>query len=336
MPVNKNAYNRYLIIDKCLQRRNRTWTIKDLLEAVKDDYRETMTDGKGVCERTLKGDLHNMRLPTHHDAPIKYTRQKGYHYTDPTYSIRKTPLTSGDLVVLHQSLNTLKALRGLGLADDLDELVRRLEQHLPNDGAIASPILQLEAVPDYTGTEHLKGLYKAIRDKTPLVLQYQSYRAAQASPVEVHPYLLKTYNGRWYLIARSEAKGAHLQNYALDRIKSLTACQLDFKPTEVDFSTYFTSIIGVTIPEKRPHIETIRLHIAAGRARYVLTKALHPSQVTISHTADDGLILELRLIINQEFKTQLLSFGPDLQVLAPKSLRDSMYEKLKKAAARYK
>jgi predicted DNA-binding transcriptional regulator YafY len=335
MPTSKNAYKRYLIIDKCLQRRHLVWTIKDLLKAVEDEYRETTTKGKGVCERTLKGDLHDMKLPMHHAAPIEYTRTKGYHYTDPEYSIRKTPLTSADLVILHQSLHNLKALRGLGLADELDELVQRLEQHLPSDGTITNPILQLEAVPDYTGTEHLKPLYKAIREQTPQIVYYQSYRATQASPIEVHPYLLKTYNGRWYLIARNEAKGSHLQNYALDRIKKLEDSKLIFRPTDVDFSTYFDSIIGVTIPEKQSPIETVRLHIAAGRAPYVLTKALHSSQVTISNTAD-GLEIELQLIINQEFKTQLLSFGPDLQVLSPKSLRDSVHEKLKKAAARYK
>ena len=334
MPVSKNAYKRYLIIDKCLQRRNLVWTIKDLLKAVEDEYRATTNKGKGVCERTLKGDLHDMKLPMHHDAPIEYTRNEGYHYTVPEYSIRKTPLTSADLVILHQSLHNLKALRGLGLADDLDELVQRLEQHLPSDGTVTSPILQLEAVPDYKGTEYLKPLYKAIREQTPQVIHYKSYRAAQTSPVEVHPYLLKTYNGRWYLIARNEAKGAHLQNYALDRINGLDNSLLKFRPTGVDFSTYFDSIIGVTMPEKNPHVETIRLHIAAGRALYVLTKALHPSQVTISDTAD-GLVIELRLIINQEFKTRLFSFGPDLQVLAPKSLRDSMHEKLKKAVSRY-
>jgi predicted DNA-binding transcriptional regulator YafY len=335
MPVSKNAYKRYLIIDKCLQRRNRRWTIKDLLKAVEDDYRATTTNDKGVCERTLKGDIHDMKLPMHHDAPIEYTREKGYHYTDPEYSIRKTPLTSADLMILHQSLHTLKALRGLGLADDLDELVQRLEQHLPSDGAVTNPILQLEAVPDYTGTEHLKPLYKAIREQTPQMIHYQSYRAAQANLIEVHPYLLKTYNGRWYLIARNEAKGAHVQNYALDRIKKLGDIQLAFRPTDVDFSTYFESLIGVTVPEKNPPVETIRLHIAAGRAPYLLTKTLHPSQATISNTAD-GLVIELRLVINQELKTKLLSFGPDLQVLAPTSLRDSMLEKLKKAASRYK
>lgn len=335
MPINKNAHNRYLIIDKCLQRRNHIWTIKELLKAVADDYLETTADGNGVCERTLKGDLHNMKLPTHYNAPIKYSGKKGYHYTDPEYSIRKTPLSSEDLMILHQSLQPLKSLRGLGLADDLDELIRRLEQHLPSDGVATSPVLQLEAVPDYTGTEYLQPLYKAIREKTPLIMQYKPYRAGQANTENIHPYLLKTYNGRWYLIARNEAKGHYLQNYALDRIKNLTGSQLPFRPNEVDFSTYFESIIGVTVPEHNPTIETIRLYIRAGRAPYVLTKLLHPSQVTISDTVD-GLEVELRLIINQEFKTRLLSFGPDLQVLAPQSLRDSMHKLFKKALSRYK
>jgi predicted DNA-binding transcriptional regulator YafY len=334
MPVNKNAYNRYLIIDRCLQQGDRVWTIKSLLKAVEDDYLETTADGNGVCERTLKGDLHNMKLPTHHNAPIEYNRKRGYHYTDSEYSIHKTPLTSEDLVILHQSLHTLKALRGLGLADDLDELIQRLERKQPSTGAMTNSILQLEAAPDYIGTEYLKPLYKAIREKTPLIIQYKPYREEQASPEVIHPYLLKTYNGRWYLIARNEAKGSHLQNYALDRIKGLDNSKLAFHPTDVDFNTYFKSIIGVTMPEDTPQVETVRLHVRAGRAPYVTTKMLHPSQVTISDTTD-GLVIELRVIINQELKTRLLSFGPDLQVLAPMSLHHSMRKLLKKAASRY-
>jgi predicted DNA-binding transcriptional regulator YafY len=334
MPVNKSAYNRYLIIDKCLQRRNQIWTIKDLLKAVADDYRETLVDGSGVSERTLKGDIHNMRLPTHHDAPIKYSRKKGYYYTDPDYSIYKTPLTSEDLLVLHQSLHTLKSFRGLGIAEDLSELVQRLEHHLPSDDSTTRPILQLEAVPDYTGSEFLKPLYQAIREEKPLLMQYQPYRAAQSTEKVIHPYLLKTYNGRWYLLAGNESKGGHLQNYALDRIKKLAPSSRPFRPTMVDFSTYFDSLIGVTIPETNPHVQTIRLHITAGRAPYVLTKPLHTSQRIISNTAD-GLEVELRLLINQELKTRLLGFGPDLQVLAPQSLRSAVYKLLSKALTRY-
>jgi len=332
MPINKNAHDRYLIIDKCLQRRGHRWTIKDLLTAVADEYREA--GGDGVCERTLKGDLHNMKKLNLYNAPIKYSRMLGYHYTKPGFSIRNTPLTSADLMILHQSLHPLKALRGLGLADDLNELIRRLEQHLPSSEEATLPVLQLEAVPDYTGTEHLKHLYKAISEHTPLLLEYKPYRADQARQEEVHPYLLKAFNGRWYLIAQNDAKGGQLQNYALDRIKKVTDSQIAFRPANIDFGTYFTSLIGVTIPLKNPGIETVRLHIARGRAPYVQTKALHPSQVVLSDT-EAGLEIELSLIINQEFKTRLLSYGPDVQVLSPHSLRNSMRKLLKQALANY-
>ncbi|MVM42177.1 WYL domain-containing protein [Spirosoma sp. HMF3257] len=330
MPTNKNALNRYIIIDSCLSRRNRIWTFKDLLNEV----REKNNTGATVSIRTLRGDLEAMRSSTHYNAPIEFTRLKGYHYTDPDYSIFKSPLTSDDLVLLQQSLHTLKGLRGFGLADDLDELIQRLERQVPSAGISSTPILQLELAPDYTGTLHLKPLYKAIRERNPVKLHYQSYRATQASLEEVHPQLLKTFNGRWYLIALNEAKGPNLQNYALDRINLIEDSQLKFRAVDIDFSSYFNSLIGVTIPENNLGVETIRLHISAGRAPYLRTKKLHASQNIITDTSE-GMEIELRLIINQEFRTLLLGFGPDLKVLAPESLRKSMKKLFKKALKQY-
>jgi predicted DNA-binding transcriptional regulator YafY len=335
MPTNKNAQNRYIIIDKCLCRRNRNWTFNDLLNAINEDYSETTETGEGICIRTLRDDLKNMRSPTHFNAPIKFSRQRGYHYTDPEYSIFKSTLTSEDLLLLHQSLYTLKGLLGFGLADDLSELIQRLERHVPNDVTSATPILQLEVAPDYIGTTFLKPLYIAIRDRTPLVIHYRPYRATQASQIEVHPQLLKPYNGRWYLIALNESKGINPQNYALDRIQQLSACQLNYRSADSDFGTYFDSLIGVTIPEKNKGIEMIRLYITAGRAPYVRTKPLHKSQRVITDT-DAGMELELRLVINQELVTLLLSFGPDLRVISPISLLNSVQKRLKNALLNYK
>lgn len=334
MPANKNAQNRYLIIDQCLCRRNRCWTIQDILDAINKDYEETNGSGTGVSLRTLRGDLKNMRSLTHHNAPIAYTPELGYHYTDPEYSIFKSSLTSEDLMLLHQSLHTLKGLRGFGLADDLDELITRLERHVPSAGSSTAPILQLEIAPDYTGTPFLKPLYKAIREKNAVVLHYKPYRAAQVSHELVHPQLLKAYNGRWFLIALNEARGSHPQNYALDRITFIDDSRLEFRPAAIDFSSYFDSLIGVTIPENNPGVETIRLHISAGRAPYVRTKPLHKSQRVITDT-DEGMEIELRLIINQELKTLLLSFGPDLRVIAPVALLNSLRQRLRKALSNY-
>ena len=36
MPVNRNALIRYKTIDNCLRRRNRRWTLEDLIEACSD------------------------------------------------------------------------------------------------------------------------------------------------------------------------------------------------------------------------------------------------------------------------------------------------------------
>ncbi|XAZ81988.1 WYL domain-containing protein (plasmid) [Fibrella sp. ES10-3-2-2] len=334
MPANKNAQNRYIIIDQCLCRRNRYWTIQDLLDAINKDYEETNGSGNGVSLRTLREDLKNMRSLTHHNAPIAYTLQLGYHYTDPDFSIFKSSLTSEDLVLLHQSLYTLKGLRGFGLADDLDELIIRLERHVPSAGSSTAPILQLEVAPDYSGTPFLKPLYKAIREKKSVVLHYKPYRAAQVSPESIHPQLLKAYNGRWFLVALNETRGSHLQNYALDRITSIDDSQLEFRSADIDFSSYFDSLIGVTIPENNPGVETIHLHITVGRAPYVRTKPLHKSQRIIKNT-DEGMEIELRLIINQELKTLLLSFGADIKVLTPTSLQNSMRGRLKKALSNY-
>lgn len=334
MPVNKNALNRYTIIDQCLCRRNRCWTIQNLLDAVNEDYEKMYGPGAGISLRTLRDDLKYIRSLDHYNAPIAYTLSRGYHYTDPEFSIFKSSLTSADLMLLHQSLYTLKGLRGFGLADDLDELIQRLERHTPSAGSSTTPILQLELAPVYTGTPFLKPLYEAIREKKALVLHYQSYRAEQISLEEVYPHLLKTYNGRWFLVACNEAKGAHPQNYALDRIKRVETSSLPFKQTEVDFSTYFESVIGVTIPENTPGVETIRLFVTAGRAPYVRTKPLHSSQQLITDS-EAGMEIELRLIINQELKTLLLSFGPDLRVLTPTSLCHSMRKRLKRASGQY-
>ena len=111
---------------------------------------------KESAYETLRDDLKNMRSLTHFNAPIKFSRQRGYHYTDPEYSIFKSTLTSEDLLLLHQSLYTLKGLLGFGLADDLSELIQRLERHVPNDVTSATPILQLEVAPDYIGTTFFK------------------------------------------------------------------------------------------------------------------------------------------------------------------------------------
>ena len=50
MPANRNALIRYKTIDNCLRRRNRRWTLEDLIEACSDALYEYEGIDKGISK----------------------------------------------------------------------------------------------------------------------------------------------------------------------------------------------------------------------------------------------------------------------------------------------
>ncbi|AMR26435.1 hypothetical protein A0257_04500 [Hymenobacter psoromatis] len=335
MPVTKLAYLRYQTIDHCLRNRQRIWQEADLLQALSHAHREHTGSDKGISRSTLFTDLKAMKPggATGFEAPIAHTKDKGYHYTRPGYSISQSPVSAPDVVVLHQALLALRAIRGVGLATALDDIIRRVESRLALTGS-TSPIptaLQFEAAPDYTGTQWLQPLYEAIQQRQPLRLAYRSYRAAEASLHIVHPHLLKAYLHRWFLVGHSPTE-AGPRVFALDRITGSAPTPLPYVPAAVDFETYFQHVIGPTVPLGEVPT-TVHLRFSGGRAPYVHTKPLHRSQCLVAGTA--GLELTLHVIPNPELVTQLLSFGADVEVLAPAKLRATMQKRLGAALARY-
>jgi len=336
MPIIKRALLRYRVIDQCLSNPYRTWQLPDLVEAVSEAITEHTGVTATIGRSTLFADLKAMKKngATGYDAPIEYDPATGYYYSKPNYSIFQVPLTGPDVAVLHQSLHALRAIRGVGLATALDDIIRRLEARLAlTDSVVPVPtILQFEEAPTYTGTPWLQPLYDAVQRRQPVRLGYQSYRAVAATEQEVHPYLLKSYQHRWFLLGYSPAK-AGLQVFALDRVRACADATATYVPGTVDFDTYFQHVLGPTVPAGQAPV-TVRLRVAHGRAPYLQTKPLHPSQREGASTPD-GLELTLHLVPNPELVTRLLSFGADVEVLAPATLRATMCKRLRAALARY-
>ena len=67
---------------------------------------------------------------------------------------------------------------------------------------------------------------------------------------------------------------------------------------------------------------------------YVLTKPLHPSQRE-GATTPAGTEITLRVALNRELESLLLSFGADVEVLAPPALRESIRQVAGAVVARY-
>ncbi|MFD2717460.1 helix-turn-helix transcriptional regulator [Hymenobacter monticola] len=295
--------------------------------------------GHKLSPRQFSQDLADMREggSTGYNAPIAHTRDRGYHYTDDNFRLHNSPLETGDAAVLRQALAALRQFQGLGLSDELGDVVQRVEAHLqaqPADDAAGQSVIWFEQVPDYAGTPFLGPLYQAIRARQVLLLRYRAFGAAEAWEETVQPYLLKQYNHRWFLVGQGSGRSG-ISNYALDRIEGVAADEtISYQPPRADLAARFADVVGVSVPEGGV-LETVRLRFRAGRGQYVLTKPLHPSQQTDTITGD-VVEISLQLVLNPELQTLLLSFGDDIEVLAPLSLRTRISERLKAATGLYR
>ncbi|MFC5045453.1 helix-turn-helix transcriptional regulator [Aquimarina hainanensis] len=333
MAQNKNALIRYKTIDKCLQNNNRQWTLDDLIEACSDALYEYEGRDVNVGKRTVQLDIQMMRSDKlGYNAPIEVYDKKYYRYANEDYSITDIPLTENDMNVLSETVEMLKQFKDFSLFTELGGIIQRLEDKIYTEKTQQASIIHLDKNEKLKGLEHLDILYQAILKKLVLKIKYQSFKAQQASEIVFHPFILKEFNNRWFLVGKSSAKKA-VVNLALDRI-----IDIDFDTTipymneKFDGDTYYKDIIGVTVANSRA--QRIQFWIDKQNAPYVITKPFHSSQRIIK-TTENGVIFNILVQINFELERMILGFGDSIEVLKPEKLRKRIALKLERASRLY-
>ena len=178
-------------------------------------------------------------------------------------------------------------------------------------------------------------LFTTISQQQVVELHYHRFDTPDEDrQVIVHPYLLKEYNRRWYLIAATDDDGK-LLNFALDRIDRVVPLPVkEYIPCDGDLNERFEDIIGVTLYEERP-VQTIVFWVSDYSKDYVATKPLHESQRNIRNEREDelrqqypmlegGRFFSIECIENYELIRELTSFGKDLIVLSPDHIRQKV------------
>ncbi|MEC3905987.1 WYL domain-containing protein [Tamlana sp. 2201CG12-4] len=336
MALNKNALIRYKTIDKCLQNNYRQWTLDDLIEACSDTLYEYEGREVNVSKRTVQLDIQMMRSDKlGYNAPIVVYNKKYYKYEDEDYSITDIPLNENDMNVLSETVEMLKQFKDFSLFSELGGIIQRLEDKVYTEKTHQSAVIHLDKNEKLKGLEHLDVLYQAIIKKMVLKIKYQSFKAREASEIVFHPYILKEFNNRWFLIGRPgvEAKKPII-TFALDRIVDIDYdTAIAYKNNNFNGDEYYNDVIGVTVSNTRA--ERIQFWIDKKNAPYVITKPFHRSQRIIKKT-DDGVIFNIFVQINFELERLILGFGDSIEVIKPQKLRNRMKQKLEKAVGFYK
>lgn len=329
MPTNKNASLRYRIIDDLLKGGKSRYTMEELLERVNEKLENWGVNP--ISERTLRGDIQIMRRDESDGgfgAPIICDYGEGYYYySDPDFSIRNAPLNPIDIANLHAAWEFLRGMADLPLVKMVEEALKKLEDTTWTN--IMNPLIQFDFPPQIIGVEYLMTLLQAIRDKNQIVLSYQPFDKEIIDKEIIDkkiikdlvcdPWMLKEFNGRWFLVAGSPLrKGVSL--FALDRIKKLEVTKKPAAPPITDLNRRFSQAVGVSIPDEAP-IEEVILRFNPYRARYVLSKPMHKSQKVLEET-HDYVRIQLKVIITRELVSLIHYFGPDVVVESPESLRE--------------
>ena len=334
MALNKNALIRYKTIDKCLQNGYRQWTLEDLIEACSDALYEYEGRSINVSKRTIQLDIQMMRSDKlGYNAPIEVYNKKFYRYADEGYSMTDIPLNENDMNVLTETVEMLKQFKDFSLFSELGGIIQRLEDKVYTEKTRSSSIIHLDKNENLRGLHWLDELYQAIQKKVVLKVEYKSFKATEANVITFHPYLLKEFNNRWFLIGMGN-KNRGVVNLALDR---MVAVDYDFstpyKEHDFDADSFYKDVVGVTVSRVRPSV--VKLWIDKHNAPYVLTKPIHHSQRLVKEYEDGSIEITFLVKPNFELERLLLGFGDSIEVLKPEKLRNRIAEKLRYAAQQY-
>jgi predicted DNA-binding transcriptional regulator YafY len=335
MALNKNALIRYKTIDKCLQNRYRLWTLEDLIDACSDALYELEGKDVNVSKRSIQMDIQLMRSDKlGYNAPIVVYDKKYYKYEDETFSITNIPLTENDMNVLSETVEMLKQFKDFSLFSELDGIIQRLEDKVYTEKTKKSAIIHLEKNEHLRGLEHLDVVYQAILKEVCLSITYRSFKARAATTIDFHPYILKEYNNRWFIVGRENGKNQIL-TLALDRILSIDYnLKIPYSNNDFDGDNYYKNTIGVTVLNDLQLREVV-FQLDRKNAPYVLTKPFHSSQEILEKHSDGSVTFKINVHLNLELERLIMGFGEAITVIRPRELKVRIRKKIEKALGNY-
>lgn len=262
-----------------------------------------------ITLRTLQRDMADIR--SNLDIEVIYDSKKNGYCIDETCS-----------------MDMDKLLYFLGLAESSDVILSNIK-----DRQKLLKYLSISPNPHAKGVENIGILLQAVQQCTVININHLSYQTGEQTTYTVEPYLLKEFEGMWYLFAYCEDMGV-FRTFGLDRIGQIQITDRTFQRREELERTAekFDKVYGLVYePDNNPNapIEEVRLKASAFMLPYIQSLPIHSSQ------SIDGDTITLHLIINPELENKIMSYGEHIEVLSPPSLRNKIKERIMQSLTKY-
>ncbi len=295
--------------------------------------RKILADRLEVSTRTIQRDIDFLR--NRYCAPIEFSAERGYFYSEPEWELPAVRLSERDLFALLIARRAVELYRGLPVAGSLNRIFRKIAGTLSD---------KIDVYPDYPPERHLSfapepllevdervwsRLLGAIRNKCSIQMQYASRNSGGIRKKQVDPYHIINMQGDWYFYGWDHMRD-RVSQFLLHRVKSIRILKISFeirddfdinKITESSFGSFGSS-------EK---LKTVRLIITGNMGELMAERQFHPQQ---SVTPAKGGF-EIRFPVSAAGKRPfynviqwILSMGRDVEILAPQQLRELVRDEI--------
>lgn len=290
----------------------------------------TLAEAVEVGERTIHNDLAFLR--DRFNAPIVWSKSKGYYYSDPEWRLPSISLSKGELFALTLGAKMLEVYAGSAYAEELQSAIARLAERLPEQSWVNLQELAEEKVLFRAGAE--LNLSPEIWHNLEIACQrhhkvkiayYTAGRNAHSERV-IDPYVLHFSRNNPYVTGYCHLR-QEVRWFRVDRIKALEILDETF---EIDpafdpkdhFELAFQHEVG-GVPT------SISIWFDAVTAPYIRERRWHPTQQIEEHP-DGSLTLNFVARGLNEVKRWILFYGKGATALSPPELvelvRDEVIE----------
>lgn len=277
-----------------------------------------------------------------------------------TFSPYRLCLNGGDLAFPEAEFTTddrkflNKVLRLLVLFDGSVPIKEILTL---SDGEIALNSMSdsIEASTNKRELNYITDLFDAIANHFVVDISYSKLNNGKV--FQFAPYLLKRFNNKWFVIGRMYVSNPFewtviplaaindLNKNSNRDLKYIPNKESKIKELKQRIRDYYKNVIGFHVPTKADtdqvshemnplelSVDEIRLKFSPEILRYIKENPIHETQTINEETCE----VKLNLVINPLLVNRILSFGADVEVLAPAPLINTVKDTIKKMELLYK
>jgi predicted DNA-binding transcriptional regulator YafY len=283
-----------------------------------------------ISLRTAQRDIEFLRDRL--QAPLRYDKAaKGYSYGDPGFYLPQAFFRKDEMIALLFARRLFREIKP-PLREEAAAISSRL------DGLFKTTALENveEAVSfDFgrgteTSSKVFFDLLRAITQRRLVLLQLVSPEESEAAEREVEPLKLHFSLGAWHLIGISRRrKGANF--YPLSRIRRVEVTGGHFMPSKKPFDADVLVRRGI----RGGKVRNARIRFARGKAAWASAQAWHPDQ-RLQLELDGSVVLELPEALVLEVLGLVLQQGGEVEVVAPRELRDAVQAEIDRLSTVYR